>query len=191
MYPKGVPGPVCKELSVPELNEDLVRARECKRMVFLAAICGKSLRRVVLPCDAHVMSASSDGIRQPCFRSRRFLNLCRTFLIDLHFCAGNSLGARYYCDARGCTRRVHTSFLESSRPLETRTVLADIDPGSLIAGQIENALCSEVVVQINRRRGTRVETPHLRSFLGSYRPAKDSAKHQEKSLACGTISLDE
>jgi len=95
-----------------------------------------------------------------------------------------TLGLRYYCDARGCTRRVHTSLLESSgsraRPLETRTVLADIDPGSLIAGQIENALCSEVVVQINQRRGTRAETPHLRSFLGSYRPAKDSAKHPRK-----------
>jgi len=44
-----------------------------------------------------VMSASSDGIRQPCFRSRRFLNLCRTFLIDLHFCAGNSCIRIFTC----------------------------------------------------------------------------------------------
>jgi len=47
-------------------TSSLVRDRKCKRMVFLAAICGKSLYRVDLPCDAHVMSASSDGIRQPC-----------------------------------------------------------------------------------------------------------------------------
>jgi len=35
-------------------------------MVFLAAIGGESLCRVYLLCDAHVVSASSDGIRQPC-----------------------------------------------------------------------------------------------------------------------------
>jgi len=40
--------------------------RKCKKMVFLAAIREKSLRGVALPWDAHVMSASSHKIRQPC-----------------------------------------------------------------------------------------------------------------------------
>jgi len=40
--------------------------RKCKKMVFPAAIREKSQRGVALSCDAHVMSAKSGKIRQPC-----------------------------------------------------------------------------------------------------------------------------
>ena len=43
-----------------------------KKMVIPAAIREKSQRGVAMSCDAHVVSAKSGGIRQPCPRSRRF-----------------------------------------------------------------------------------------------------------------------
>ena len=56
-----------EELSVSELDEySGANIESAKKMVFLAAIREESLRRVALPWDAHVMSAKSDGIRQPC-----------------------------------------------------------------------------------------------------------------------------
>ena len=69
--------------------------RECKKMVFPAAIREKSQRRVALSCDAHVVFASSGEIRQPCTFSLSDLVLVRTFFSSQHFCAGNSLNTIY------------------------------------------------------------------------------------------------
>ena len=60
-------------------------------MVFPAAIREKSQRGFALSCDAHVVSAKSVGIRQPCTESLSETASCRTFLSVQHFCAGNSL----------------------------------------------------------------------------------------------------
>ena len=59
-------------------------------MVFPAAIREKSLHGVALFCDAHVMSASSGKIRQPCTVSLGDQVLSETFFSSQHFCAGNS-----------------------------------------------------------------------------------------------------
>ena len=61
-------------------------------MVFPAAIREKSQRGVALSCDAHVVSAKSVGIRQPCTESLSE----STFLSVQHFCAGNYIYA-YTC----------------------------------------------------------------------------------------------
>jgi len=58
-------------------------------MVFLVAIREKSLRGVALSWDAHVMSASSGKIRQPCTVSLGDSVWCETFFSSQHFCAGN------------------------------------------------------------------------------------------------------
>jgi len=63
--------------------------RKCKKMVFPAAIREKSQRGVALSCDAHVVFARSGKIRQPCTFSLSDPVSCGTFLIELHFCAGN------------------------------------------------------------------------------------------------------
>jgi len=62
--------------------------RKCTKMVFLVAIREKSLHGVALSCDAHVMSASSGKIRQPCTRSSNEWVLSRTFSKHSPFCAG-------------------------------------------------------------------------------------------------------
>ena len=64
-------------------------------MVFPAAIREKSQRGVDLSCDAHVVSAKSVGIRQPCTDSLGESASCRTFFSVQHFCAGNSLPATF------------------------------------------------------------------------------------------------
>jgi len=71
--------------------------RKCKKMVYPAAIREKSQRGVALSWDAHVMSASQVEYGSRAFRSLGFLNLCRTFLIDQHFCAGNSCRSASMC----------------------------------------------------------------------------------------------
>jgi len=68
-----------------------------KKMVFPAAIREKSQRGVALSCDAHVVSAQSVGIRQPCTESLSETASCRTFLSVQHFCAGNSKWSKDYC----------------------------------------------------------------------------------------------
>jgi len=60
-----------------------------KKMVFPAAIREKSQRGVALSCDAHVVSAKSVGIRQPCSESLSETASCRTFLSVQHFFVGN------------------------------------------------------------------------------------------------------
>ena len=63
--------------------------RKYRKMVFPAAIREKSQRGVTLSCDAHVMFASSDKIRQPCTFSLSDPVLCENFFSSQHFCAGN------------------------------------------------------------------------------------------------------
>ena len=62
-----------------------MRTPKLHNKVFLAAIREKSLRGVALSCDAHVMSASSGKIRQPCTVSLGDPVSCGTFLIEQHF----------------------------------------------------------------------------------------------------------
>jgi len=64
--------------------------RRGKKMVFPAAIRGKSQRWVALPCDAHVVPAGQGKIRQPCVRSSSEPDLEPTFFYVRPFCAGNS-----------------------------------------------------------------------------------------------------
>jgi len=59
-------------------------------MVFPAAIREKSQRGVALSCDAHVMSARSGEMRQPCTVLLGNTVSCETFLTSQHFCAGKS-----------------------------------------------------------------------------------------------------
>ena len=66
-----------------------MRTPKVEKMFFLAAMGEKSLRGVALSWDAHVMSASSGKIRQPCTVSLGDPVSCGTFLTELHFCAGN------------------------------------------------------------------------------------------------------
>jgi len=70
--------------------------RKCKKMVFLAAIREKSLRRVALPWDAHVMSASSGEIRQPFTESLGESAYARTFFNRTAFLRGKLLPTPRY-----------------------------------------------------------------------------------------------
>jgi len=57
-------------------------------MVFPAAIREKSQRGVALSCDAHVMSASSGKIRQPCTFSLSDPVSCEQFFYRSTFLRG-------------------------------------------------------------------------------------------------------
>jgi len=47
----------------------VAKTKDAEKMVFPAAIRGKSQRWVALSCDAHLVSSGQDRIRQPCVQS--------------------------------------------------------------------------------------------------------------------------
>ena len=88
--PRGSPSPLFYGVICSRPNDELsCQHQKYKKMVFLAAIREKSQRGVALSCDAHVVSAKSVGIRQPCTESLSETASCRTFFSVQHFCAGN------------------------------------------------------------------------------------------------------
>jgi len=70
-----------------------VRKQGLQKEVFPAALREKSQHWVALSCDAHLLFARQGKIRQPCTFSLGDPVSCDLFLINLHFCAGNSAPA--------------------------------------------------------------------------------------------------
>ena len=106
----------------------LVRNRKCKRMVFLTAICGESLCRVYLLCDAHLVSASSDGIRQPCLGSRLLLESRANFFFKsaclrgkLYICMYIYVYENMYINMHLCN--THNRFFEDITPTYPRRLV--------------------------------------------------------------------
>jgi len=93
MLSQGLARPCSTEFSVLPQRVWLVRKLGMQKEVFPAALREKSHHWVALSCDAHLLFARQGKIRQPCTFSLGDPVSCDLFLINLHFCAGNSAPA--------------------------------------------------------------------------------------------------